>query len=98
MAARVRADGTDDPHRTFDGNRPTTTILAHSAPTPAPSAGVIAICTSKGCSTMGVIWGINSFDHVRALDAGQGAGTIRDSPTELTSSSALAARLVDQRT
>jgi glucose-6-phosphate isomerase len=51
----------DDPQRRFTGNRPTTTILADRLD-PATLGRLIALYEHK-VFTMGVIWGINSFDQ-----------------------------------
>ncbi len=63
-ADEVRADGVPEPliaHKTFPGNRPSTTILAPSL-TPAVLGQLIAFYEHK-VFTQGVIWGINSFDQ-----------------------------------
>jgi glucose-6-phosphate isomerase len=49
------------PHRTFPGNRPTTTILADRL-TPYVLGQLVALYEHK-VFTMGAIWGINSFDQ-----------------------------------
>jgi glucose-6-phosphate isomerase len=49
------------PHRTFPGNRPSTTILAPEL-TPKILGELIALYEHK-VFTQGVIWGINSFDQ-----------------------------------
>ncbi len=49
------------PHRTFDGNRPTTTILA-SELTPSVLGQLVALYEHK-VFVQGVIWDINSFDQ-----------------------------------
>jgi glucose-6-phosphate isomerase len=49
------------PHRTFPGNRPTTTILAERL-TPYVLGQLVALYEHK-VFTMGAIWGINSFDQ-----------------------------------
>lgn len=51
----------DDPQRAFDGNRPSTTILAQRLD-PRTLGRLIALYEHK-VFTMGVIWGINSFDQ-----------------------------------
>jgi glucose-6-phosphate isomerase len=62
--AEVRAEGTAEalvPHRVFEGNRPSNTILADSL-TPATLGRLVALyehCTF----TQGVIWSIDSFDQ-----------------------------------
>jgi glucose-6-phosphate isomerase len=49
------------PHRTFPGNRPTTTILA-PALTPSVLGQLIALYEHK-VLVQGTIWGVNSFDQ-----------------------------------
>ncbi|CAM4109904.1 glucose-6-phosphate isomerase [Nocardiopsis rhodophaea] len=49
------------PHRTFHGNRPTTTILATEL-TPAVLGQLIALYEHK-VFVQGAVWGINSFDQ-----------------------------------
>ncbi|MBK1703020.1 glucose-6-phosphate isomerase [Halochromatium glycolicum] len=49
------------PHRQFDGNRPTSTILLEQL-TPESLGALIALYEHK-IFTQGVIWGINSFDQ-----------------------------------
>jgi glucose-6-phosphate isomerase len=60
----VKADGASDflvPHRTFEGNRPTNTILLDEW-TPAALGKLIALYEHL-VFTQGVIWGIDSFDQ-----------------------------------
>jgi glucose-6-phosphate isomerase len=60
----VRAEGIDEalvPHRSFDGNRPTTTILGEQL-TPALLGTLIALYEHK-VFVQGTIWGVNSFDQ-----------------------------------
>ncbi len=62
--AEVRAEGTPDrlvPHRTFEGNRPSTTIFADKL-TPETLGKLIALY-EHSVFTQGVVWGINSFDQ-----------------------------------
>jgi glucose-6-phosphate isomerase len=62
--AQVKAEGTPDwlvPHRTFEGNRPTTTILADRL-TPE-TLGTLVALYEHSVFTQGTIWGINSFDQ-----------------------------------
>jgi glucose-6-phosphate isomerase len=62
--AEVRAEGTADelvPHRVFEGNRPSTTLLADRL-TPAALGSLIALY-EHSVFTQGVIWNINSFDQ-----------------------------------
>jgi glucose-6-phosphate isomerase len=61
---RVRAEGTPEwllPHRTFDGNRPSTTLLAERL-TPQCLGKLVALY-EHSVFTQGVIWRINSFDQ-----------------------------------
>jgi glucose-6-phosphate isomerase len=61
---QVKAEGTPDwlvPHRVFEGNRPSNTILADRL-TPAVLGKLVALY--EHCVfTQGVIWNINSFDQ-----------------------------------
>jgi glucose-6-phosphate isomerase len=61
---QVKAEGTPDwlvPHRVFEGNRPSNTILA-SKLTPQTLGKLIALY-EHSVFTQGVIWQINSFDQ-----------------------------------
>jgi glucose-6-phosphate isomerase len=49
------------PHRVFEGNRPTSTLLAARL-TPYVLGQIVATYEHK-VLTQGVIWGINSFDQ-----------------------------------
>jgi glucose-6-phosphate isomerase len=49
------------PHRQFDGNRPTSTILMKQV-TPHTLGALIALYEHK-IFTQGIVWGINSFDQ-----------------------------------
>jgi glucose-6-phosphate isomerase len=63
-ADQVRAAGVDEalvPHRTFAGNRPTTTILADRL-TPSVLGQLVALYEHK-VFTQGAIWDVNSFDQ-----------------------------------
>ncbi len=63
-AEELRAEGTPErlvPHRTFDGNRPTNTILADSL-TPHTLGALVALY-EHSVFTQGTIWGIDSFDQ-----------------------------------
>ena len=63
-AEEVKAEGTPDwlvPHRVFEGNRPSNTILAEKLD-PATLGSLIALY-EHAVFTQGVIWGINSFDQ-----------------------------------
>jgi glucose-6-phosphate isomerase len=60
----VKAEGTPDwlvPHRTFDGNRPTSTILAERL-TPE-TLGTLVALYEHSVFTQGAIWHIDSFDQ-----------------------------------
>jgi glucose-6-phosphate isomerase len=60
----VRAEGTADwlaPHRTFEGNRPTNTILAERL-TPR-TLGTLVALYEHSVFTQGTIWNIDSFDQ-----------------------------------
>jgi glucose-6-phosphate isomerase len=60
----LRREGVDPaliPHRTFPGNRPSTTMLADTL-TPAALGALIALYEHK-VFVQGVMWGINSFDQ-----------------------------------
>ena len=60
----VQAEGTPDwlvPHRVFEGNRPSNTILAEQL-TPATLGKLVALY-EHGVFTQGVIWNIDSFDQ-----------------------------------
>jgi len=63
-ADQVRAEGTPEwlvPHRTFEGNRPTSTILAERL-TPATLGALVALY-EHGVFTQGAVWEIDSFDQ-----------------------------------
>jgi glucose-6-phosphate isomerase len=63
-AEQVRAEGTEDwlvPHREFEGNRPTNTILADRL-TPRILGALIALY-EHSVFTQGVIWDVDSFDQ-----------------------------------
>jgi glucose-6-phosphate isomerase len=60
----VRSEGTPEwlvPHRTFEGNRPSTTILAERL-TPETLGKLIALY-EHSVFTQGAIWQIDSFDQ-----------------------------------
>jgi glucose-6-phosphate isomerase len=62
--AQVKAEGTPDwlvPHRVFQGNRPSNTILAERL-TPATLGKLVALY-EHSVFTQGTIWNINSFDQ-----------------------------------
>ncbi len=61
---QVKAEGTPDwlvPHRVFDGNRPSNTILAEKL-TPAALGKLVALY-EHSVFTQGAIWSIDSFDQ-----------------------------------
>ena len=63
-AAEVKAEGTADalvPHRVFEGNRPSNTILAEKL-TPALLGKLVALY-EHSVFTQGAIWNIDSFDQ-----------------------------------
>ena len=63
-AEQVKADGTPDwlvPHRVFEGNRPSNTILAERL-TPALLGKLVALY-EHNVFTQGAIWNINPFDQ-----------------------------------
>jgi glucose-6-phosphate isomerase len=60
----VRAEGTPDwlvPHRVFEGNRPTSTILAERL-TPELLGTLVALY-EHSVFTQAIVWGINAFDQ-----------------------------------
>ncbi|MGH8591198.1 MAG: glucose-6-phosphate isomerase, partial [Gammaproteobacteria bacterium] len=61
---QVKAEGTPDwlvPHRVFEGNRPSNTLLAEQL-TPATLGKLVALY-EHAVFTQGVIWNIDSFDQ-----------------------------------
>jgi glucose-6-phosphate isomerase len=63
-ADEVKAEGTPDwlvPHRTFDGNRPSTTLLLERL-TPAALGKLVALYEHL-VYTQGVVWDLDSFDQ-----------------------------------
>jgi glucose-6-phosphate isomerase len=63
-AEQVREEGTADwlvPHRVFEGNRPTNTLLADRL-TPAMLGKLVALY-EHSVFTQGVVWSINPFDQ-----------------------------------
>jgi glucose-6-phosphate isomerase len=63
-ADEVRAEGAPDwlvPHRTFEGNRPTSTILAERL-TPTTLGALVALY-EHSVFTQGTLWEIDSFDQ-----------------------------------
>lgn len=85
-ADEVRADGVPEfqvPHRTFEGNRPSNTLLARELD-PRTLGSLIALY-EHSVFTQGILWGIDSFDQwgvelgkvmaVRIIDELTGTGT-----------------------
>ncbi len=63
-AAEVKAEGTPDwlvPHRVFEGNRPSNTLLLEAL-TPEALGKLVALY-EHNVFTQGTIWGIDSFDQ-----------------------------------
>src|SRR5262245_23534874 len=63
-AEQVKAEGTPDslvPHRVFEGNRPSNTILADRL-TPETLGKLVALY-EQNVFTQGAVWNINSFDQ-----------------------------------
>jgi glucose-6-phosphate isomerase len=63
-AEQVRAEGTPDwlvPHRTFEGNRPSNTMVLDRL-TPAALGKLVALY-EHSVFTQGTIWSVNSFDQ-----------------------------------
>ena len=63
-AEEVRAEGTPEelvPHRAFEGNRPSTTILAERL-TPTTLGALVALY-EHSVFTQGAVWNVNSFDQ-----------------------------------
>src|SRR5712691_11413170 len=95
--AEVKAEGT------FEGNRPTTTILA-DALTPATLGSLVALY-EHSVFTQGVIWNIDSFDQwgvelgkalaQRIVGELQGGGALAD--THDSSTATLIRRYLDAR-
>ncbi len=94
-AAEVAAEGTPPelvPHRVFEGNRPTNTLLAEQL-TPHALGALVALY-EHSTFVQGVVWGIDSFDQwgvelgkvlaqkvVPELQAADDAGLAHDSST-----------------
>ncbi len=63
-AEQVRAEGTPDwlvPHRVFEGNRPSNTILAEKLD--PETLGKLVALYEHSVFVQGTIWGVNSFDQ-----------------------------------
>jgi glucose-6-phosphate isomerase len=95
-ADEVRAEGVPEelvPHKVFEGNRPSSTILAAEL-TPGTLGALVALY-EHAVFTAGTIWSVNPFDQwgvelgkvlaqgiAGELQAPEGRGTPRDSSTE----------------
>src|SRR5262249_53077769 len=69
-----KAEGTEDwlvPHRVFDGNRPSNTILADRL-TPETLGKLVALY-EHNVLTQGAIWDINSYDQL-GVELGKALG------------------------
>jgi glucose-6-phosphate isomerase len=104
-AEEARAEGIDEaqvPHRTFEGNRPSNTILAERL-TPRSLGSLVALY-EHSVFTQGAVWGINSFDQW-GVELGKALavriiGEVQDPTAELThdsSTNALIRRYRDAR-
>jgi glucose-6-phosphate isomerase len=63
-AEEVRADGTPEeqvPHRVFEGNRPTTTILVDELD--PPTLGKLVALYEHKVFVQGALWQVDSFDQ-----------------------------------
>ena len=100
-ADEVRSSGVPEfqvPHRTFEGNRPSNTILAETL-SPRTLGALVALY-EHSVFTQGIVWGIDSFDQwgvelgkvmaVRIIEELSGKKT--DGPPHDTSTSALIRR------
>ena len=105
-ADEVRAEGVDEalvPHKTFEGNRPSSTILARKL-TPHALGALVALY-EHSVFVQGVIWDIDSFDQwgveLGKVLAKRTAGELQsDRPPELghdSSTNELIRRYLDQR-
>src|SRR3546814_11855228 len=77
-AEEVRAEGVDEAlvaHKTFEGNRPSSTILAQKL-TPHALGAPVALYAHREV-VQGVVWDIDSFDQW-----GVELGTVREKRTE----------------
>jgi glucose-6-phosphate isomerase len=95
-AEQVKAEGTADwlvPHRVFEGNRPSNTILAEKL-TPEVLGKLIALY-EHSVFTQGAIWNIDSFDQwgvelgkvlaTKILGELEGSGEVKDHDSSTTS-------------
>ena len=94
---RCKAEGTPDwlvPHRTFEGNRPTNTILADRL-TPETLGKLVALY-EHSVFTQGAIWDIDSFDQW-GVELGKVLAQRIIPELESAGEPPLAARQLDQR-
>ncbi len=97
------APDTDDPHRQFPGNRPSTVILADQL-TPRSLGQLVALYEHK-VFTQATIWGINPFDQwgvelgktLATTIAPQLTGTTSPNPTRDSSTQSLINRYLGRR-
>ena len=85
IADEVRAAGVPDDlvaHRTFEGNRPTTLIVADRL-TPHVLGQLVALYEHK-VFVESVVWGINAFDQFGVELGKKLAGTIKNSKNAST--------------
>ncbi|MEE8394432.1 MAG: glucose-6-phosphate isomerase, partial [bacterium] len=92
--ALATGQANDNPNRFFPGNRPNSVLIA-DALTPRTLGALLAYYENK-VAFQGLIWNVNSFDqegvqlgkllgnrlidHIKAKEAGQGAGAEKDDP------------------
>jgi glucose-6-phosphate isomerase len=96
-AEEVKADGVPDfqiPHRTFEGNHPSSTILADRL-TPATLGSLVALY-EHAVFTQGVIWDLNSFDQW-GVELGKVAGPAHHPGAGERRGAAAPSRRVDER-
>ena len=96
-AEEVKAEGTPDwlvPHRVFEGNRPSNTMLLERL-TPAALGRLVALY-EHSVFTQGTIWNIDSFDQW-GVELGQGAGAADHPRTVGRGGAEARARQLDQR-
>ena len=94
---QVRDEGTPDwlvPHRTFEGNRPSNTLLADRL-TPALLGKLVALY-EHSVFTQSVIWDINAFDQW-GVELGKALATRIADELRADDAPELTPRLVDQR-
>ena len=94
---QVKAEGTPAglvPHRVFEGNRPSNTILADRL-TPE-TLGTLVALYEHSVFTQGVIWNINSFDQW-GVELGKALAQAIIPELESPATPQLAARQLDQQ-